>query len=88
MTLQQLRTFLAVCDEMSITGAASRLFITQSAVSQQIKALEEEFEIKLFDKRKAHMYHIRRKVFFEIAKKIIEKADSIAESLRQPRAWK
>ena len=83
MTLQQLRTFLAVCDEMSITGAASRLFITQSAVSQQIKALEEEFEIKLFDKRGRRICITSDgKVFFEIAKKIIEKADSIADKLK------
>ncbi|HOB11293.1 MAG TPA: LysR family transcriptional regulator [Acetomicrobium sp.] len=83
MTLQQLRTFLTVCDEMSITGAASRLFITQSAVSQQIKALEEEFEIKLFDKKGRRICITSDgKVFFEIAKKIIEKADSIAEKLK------
>lgn len=83
MTLQQLRTFLTVCDEMSITGAASRLFITQSAVSQQIKALEEEFEIKLFDKKGRRICITSDgKVFFEIAKKIIEKADSITEKLK------
>jgi len=68
---------------MSITGAASRLFITQSAVSQQIKALEEEFEIKLFDKKGRRICITSDgKVFFEIAKKIIEKADSIAEKLK------
>lgn len=83
MTLQQLRTFLTVCDEMSITGAASRLFITQSAVSQQIKALEEEFEIKLFDKKGRRICITSGgKVFFEIAKNIIEKADSITEKLK------
>ena len=83
MTLQQLRTFLTVCDEMSITGAASRLFITQSAVSQQIKALEEEFEIKLFDKKGRRICITSDgKVFFEIAKNIIEKADSITEKLK------
>ena len=83
MTLQQLRTFLTVCDEMSITGAASRLFITQSAVSQQMKALEEEFEIKLFDKKGRRICITSDgKVFFEIAKNIIEKADSITEKLK------
>jgi DNA-binding transcriptional LysR family regulator len=68
---------------MSITGAASRLFITQSAVSQQIKALEEEFEIKLFDKKGRRICITSDgKVFFEIAKNIIEKADSITEKLK------
>ncbi|WP_303884066.1 LysR family transcriptional regulator [Acetomicrobium mobile] len=83
MTLQQLRTFLAVCDEMSITGAASKLFITQSAVSQQIKALEEEFEVKLFDKKGRRLcISADGKIFRETAKEIIEKADLITEKLK------
>ena len=83
MTLQQLRTFLAVCDEMSITSAASKLFITQSAVSQQIKALEEEFEVKFFQKRGRRLYITADgKVFYQIAKEIMEKADSIIDKLK------
>ena len=83
MTLQQLRTFLAVCDEMSITSAASKLFITQSAVSQQIKALEEEFEVKFFQKRGRRLYITADgKVFYHIAKEIMEKADSIIDKLK------
>lgn len=42
MELQQLRGFYAVAREGSFTGAARHLFITQPAVSQQVKALEEE----------------------------------------------
>lgn len=42
MELTQLRTFAAVADLASFTRAAERLHVTQSAVSQQIRALEEE----------------------------------------------
>lgn len=44
-------TFLAACRAMSFTGAARALNITQPAVSQHIRYLEEEYGVKLFDYR-------------------------------------
>lgn len=44
-----LRTFIAVVDEGNFSKAAARLHMTQPAVSQQIRALEEQLgDIKLF----------------------------------------
>lgn len=48
MELYQLRTFVAVAAENSITRAAKRLFTTPSAVSAHIKALEDELGVVLF----------------------------------------
>jgi DNA-binding transcriptional LysR family regulator len=42
-----LRTYLAIGQEGSISRAAARLFITQSAVSQSLKRLEEQLECAL-----------------------------------------
>lgn len=50
MELYQLRTFVTVADTGNLTQAAERLFTSQPAVSAHIKALEEELEIKLFDR--------------------------------------
>ena len=50
MELYQLRTFVTVADTRNLTQAAERLFTSQPAVSAHIKALEEELEIKLFDR--------------------------------------
>jgi DNA-binding transcriptional LysR family regulator len=44
MTLHQLRIFAAVARHSSITKAAKELNLSQPAVSQQLKLLEEEFE--------------------------------------------
>ena len=48
MELYQLRTFVTVIEECSISGAARRLSITPSSVSSHIKTLETEFGVELF----------------------------------------
>ncbi len=50
MELYQLKTFVTVADTANLTQAAERLFTSQPAVSAHIKALEEELNIKLFDR--------------------------------------
>lgn len=47
MNLQQLTTFCTVLSEGSMTAAAEKLFLTQPAVSQQIRNLEEEMKAEL-----------------------------------------
>lgn len=51
MELRQLRYFLKVADLGSISKAADHLFIAQSAVSQQVAALEYSLDAKLFTRR-------------------------------------
>lgn len=47
MNLQQLTTFCTVLSEGSMTAAAEKLFLTQPAVSQQIRNLEDEMGVNL-----------------------------------------
>ena len=49
-SLRGLRTFCVAAECSSFRAAAERLFITASAVSHQIKSLEQEFGAKLFEK--------------------------------------
>ncbi len=48
---QRVRIFRAVARHLNFSRAAEELFLTQPAVTQQIKALEEEFRVPLFDRR-------------------------------------
>lgn len=50
MELYQLRTFVKIADEGSLTRAAELLFTSQPAVSAQVKALEEELGVPLFER--------------------------------------
>lgn len=45
-----LRAFVAVVETGSVTGAANLLNLTQAAVSQQVKRLEEMFGTELFER--------------------------------------
>lgn len=47
MELRHLRSFVYVAETLSFSIAASRCFVTQSAISQHIKALEDELDCKL-----------------------------------------
>lgn len=50
MEFRQLRTFRVVADRLNFTRAAEQLFLAQSSVSAQIQALEQELDVKLFDR--------------------------------------
>jgi DNA-binding transcriptional LysR family regulator len=49
-TLEQLRTFLAVARQESISGAAASLYLTQGAVSQQVANLEAALGLRLLER--------------------------------------
>lgn len=72
MNLQQLTTFCTVLSEGSMTAAAEKLFLTQPAVSQQIRNLEEELGVELLVRGVRQVKAtLPGQILFDYAKKIL-----------------
>jgi DNA-binding transcriptional LysR family regulator len=80
MDLNQLQGFVTIVHEGTFTRAAERLFLTQPALSLQIKALEEELGAPLFERR-------NRQVFLtEAGRTVFDRAEhllALAGQIRQ-----
>ncbi|WP_106434105.1 LysR family transcriptional regulator [Streptomyces sp. e14] len=50
MATQKLRNFVVVAEELNLSRAAPRLFVTQQALSKQLRDLEEAVGVRLFDR--------------------------------------
>ena len=73
MNLNQLRAFFLAARERSITKAAESLYVTQPAVTMQIKSLEQDLEVKLFRKYGKNLELTEAgNVLFGYAEKIFE----------------
>jgi LysR family hydrogen peroxide-inducible transcriptional activator len=73
MTISQLKYILAVAKFQNFTKAAGSCFVTQPTLSMQIQKLEDELDIKIFDRSKKPLQVTK------IGEKIIEQAKSIVD---------
>lgn len=73
-----IRTFVTVAETQNMTKAADGLFLTQGAVSQQIRRLEESLEVRLFDRHRRTLKLTSRGVaFLKQANGLLELNDAI-----------
>lgn len=84
MLLRQMKYFLAVADCKSFSEAAAQCFISQSAISQQIKALEDELgaELILRSNRRFTLTPAGE-YFYQKAKAIVSESESLKNNLYQ-----
>ena len=73
LNFNQLRVFFYAAKNLNFTAAAKDLFITQPAVTAQVKAFEASCNLKLFKKRKRRVYLTGEgNALYAYAKKIFE----------------
>ncbi len=75
--------FEAAARTLSFTKAAEELFITQSAVSRQIKALEDHLGLKLFERRpRALALTENGQALYRIATDVLDRLQGATDRLR------
>lgn len=84
MLLRQMRYFLAVAECQSFSEAAEQCYISQSAISQQIKILEEDLgtELILRGNRRFQLTEAGE-FFYNRSRAIVQEADTLREQLQE-----
>ncbi|WNS44873.1 LysR family transcriptional regulator [Paenibacillus sp. MMS20-IR301] len=83
MDIRQLKYFLAIAEEGQITSAARKLQMAQPPLSQQLKLLEEELGVKLFERGPRSVQLTDAGMLLrERAMQLLELADSTTRELK------
>src|SRR5689334_16749750 len=85
MQIETLKIFCDLVETHSFSQAAERNFVTQSAVSQQVRGLEEKFRKRLLERvrgRREVRLTEAGKGFYEESRKVIAAYDDLQERMR------
>jgi molybdate transport repressor ModE-like protein len=83
MHIETLKVFCDLAETGSFSLAASKNFITQSAVSQQVRSLEDRYGRELVERSKGHIRLTQAgQVLYQAGKDIIQKYKEIEDSLQ------
>jgi DNA-binding transcriptional LysR family regulator len=84
MNLSHLRAFVAVAESLSFSRAAQRLHVSQPALSNQIRLLEEDLDAKLFvrNRRSVALTAVGKDILDD-AERLLTGADEIKQRVRR-----
>ena len=86
MQIESFKVFRDLVESRSFSKAASLNFITQSAVSQQIRVMEERFRVPLIERSNKHFGLTREgQVLYDASKQIVFQFDSVQHQILEMR---
>lgn len=84
MELRHLKYFIAVAEELNFSRAAGRMYLSQPALSQQIRKLEQELGVALFYRSKKHVALTEAgQVLLEGARRVLVLLEQTAREARE-----
>ncbi|MES2163576.1 MAG: LysR substrate-binding domain-containing protein [Pseudomonadota bacterium] len=84
ISLKQFKYFVEIVEAGSYSRAAEKLYVAQSALSRQIKELEDELQTQLLTRDSRHILLTPAgRLFFERSKRILEDIDHTVVQARQ-----
>lgn len=82
MLLRQIQFFVSIVDENSFTEAAEKNFVSQSAVSQALNALESDLGVKLIErKNRSFQVTTAGEYFYRKCKSLLAELDAIKSEM-------
>lgn len=83
-TLHQLKVFVCIVKNQSVTKASEELFLSQPAVSSQLKKLQDQFDVPLTEivGRKLFVTEFGKEIA-EVCKRVLLASNEIKETLEQ-----
>lgn len=83
MDLRQIQYFVALYEEKSITRSARRLHVVQPAVSMQIRRIEVEYGVTLFERTSSGVYpNDTAAAIYPLCLEILGKVETVRHALR------
>lgn len=82
MNFNALRYVIKIAEEQNITKAAEKLYVTQSALSQNLRNLEKELDFQIFDRETSPLILTEAgKYFIEWAKRVVYSENEMRHQL-------
>jgi LysR family transcriptional regulator, transcriptional activator of the cysJI operon len=84
MHIETLKVFCDIIESGSVSYAASQNFVTQSAVSQQVRSLEEKYECRLLERARAGVKPTPAgQILYNSSKEIVRRFMELENRLRE-----
>ena len=84
MHIETLKVFCDIIESGSFSYAASQNFVTQSAVSQQVRSLEEKYDCRLIERGRAGVKPTAAgQILYTSSKEIVRKFLELENRLRE-----